>query len=85
MGQQSAPTMGQKIRRRLFAAFVPAVFGAVGGYYYAQYTLEPEVLAKGQNLLALYASMGAIAGVLTMRIAALGKLMFSDYFGKDDG
>jgi hypothetical protein len=76
------PTVGQKIRRRLVAAFVPAIFGAVGGYYYAQYTLAPEVLEKSTHLLALYGSMGAIAGVLTMRIAALGRLMFKDFFTK---
>lgn len=72
-------TVGQTIRKKMFASLVPAAIGAVGGYYYGLKTLEPG-LATSSTLPAMYGCMGAIVGVLGVRIFALVQSMFDDFF-----
>ncbi len=76
------PTVGQQIRRKAAATLIPAVAGAVGGYFYAQYALDQELMVNSA-LPAMYASMGAIVGILVIRLAGLFKTMLSDFFIKD--
>ncbi|MEQ8280463.1 MAG: hypothetical protein RMA76_14105 [Deltaproteobacteria bacterium] len=74
-------TVGQTIRKKLFMSMVPAAVGAVGGYYYGVSELDPA-LSTSSTLPAMYGCMGAIVGVLGVRIFALFKEMISDFFDK---
>lgn len=71
------------MKDRFLASFTPAVLGAGLGFAYARYSLDPEAL-KASNVPAMYASMGAVIGILVVRVASLFVMMFQDFFGKDD-
>lgn len=76
-------TVGRTIRKKLFAALLPAAAGGLAGFYYGQYSMDPA--APGSAVLpAMYGTMGAIAGVLTVRIAVLFKQIIQDFLTKDE-
>ncbi len=79
--ERQRETVGQTIRKKMFASLVPAAIGAIGGYYYGLKTLDPA-LSTSSTLPAMYGCMGAIVGVLGVRIFALFRSMFADFFGK---
>lgn len=82
MSRPQRKGLSQTIRRRLISALTPAAIGAGLGFVYARQTLNPELL-ESSTLPAMYATMGAAVGILSVRVFGLGKLMFSDFFGSD--
>jgi len=71
------------MRDRLIGSLTPAMIGAGLGFVYARETMGPEAV-EGSALPGMYACMGAVIAILVIRVAGLVRMMFSDYFGKDD-
>jgi carbohydrate-binding DOMON domain-containing protein len=63
--------------RRFFGTLGPAMLGAAAGYFYAQQTLSPEMF-KTSALPGMYASVGAVAVVISMRVLSIVKALFFD-------
>ena len=76
--------LSESIRRKLIGALTPAALGAGLGFVYARQTLSPELM-ESSALPAMYATMGAALGILAVRVVSLGRLMFADFFGSDQG
>jgi hypothetical protein len=70
------------LRDRMLGSLAPAALGAALGFAYARYTLGAEAL-QGSNIPAMYSSMGAVVGILVVRVGGLFIMMFQDFFGKD--
>ena len=68
-------------RRRIFSSVTPAVLGMAAGYSYAFYTLD-EKLLTGSRVPAMYACMGAVVGVLTLRLGTLFWIIIKDFSGR---
>lgn len=64
------------LRQRLIGTLVPAAVGCFAGYMYAEQTLPPDVLTSG--LVSMYATMGAAAGILVVRVVSLGWMIVRD-------
>ena len=56
-----------------------ATAGALIGYSYARFNLPPELLATEKIVTGGYVLAGAAAGLVTLRLAILGKRMLDDY------
>lgn len=65
--------------RRIAQAFIAAAAGSFVGYQYAVATVPPEVLATSQ-VAGMYATAGAVIGVLAMRMGALLLAMGREFF-----
>ena len=71
------------MKDRILSSFTPAVLGAGLGFAYARYSLDPEVL-KASSIPAMYASLGAVVGILVVRAGTLLLMMYQDFFGRED-
>ncbi len=72
---------GPSLGRRLFSSVSPALLGMALGYTYAFQTL-PEELLKAGRVPAMYACMGAVIGILVLRLGTLMFTMFRDFTGR---
>jgi predicted membrane protein len=67
--------------RRISQAFIAAAAGTFIGYQYALATVPPHVLEKSQ-LGGMYATGGAVVGVLSMRMGVLLVQLAREFFGR---
>lgn len=67
--------------RRISQAFIAAAAGTFVGYQYALATVPPHVLETSQ-LGGMYATGGAVVGVLSMRMGILLFQLVREFFGR---
>jgi len=77
LSRGNRPGLANRIATALFGASV----GAAGGYFLALQQLPPEVI-EANRIAPMWASAGAVVGVLTIRAGALLRLMIRDYLGR---
>lgn len=67
--------------RRISQAFIAAAAGTFVGYQYALATVPAHVLEASQ-LGGMYATGGAVVGVLAMRMGVLMIQLVREFFGR---
>lgn len=67
------------LSRRIAISFVVAAIGAAAGFFYAQQTIPAE---KVRTLAPMYATAGALIGILVLRLTALIRMILSDLLRK---
>ena len=72
-------TFIQRFQVLLTQSALSAALGAGIAYGYALYNLPPELLATKKIFTGGYALAGAAAGVVTLRLAIIGRNMLEDY------
>jgi len=68
------------VRDRFLGSLTPAMIGAGLGFSYARYTIPPEAI-ETSTLPGMYACMGAVIAILSLRGFALLRVMYLDFFG----
>jgi uncharacterized membrane protein YccC len=76
------PTGIARARRRILGTLAPAALGCVVGYYYGEWFGDPEEAAR-IGLPGMYASIGAVVGILLVRLSTLVGMILRDFLGRD--
>lgn len=71
------------LRNRVLKTLGPAAAGALAGFYYGRWFGDPE-LVKSIGLPGLYATMGAILGILVVRLGTIMWMIVRDFADRDD-
>lgn len=69
------------LRRRVLGTLAPAALGCALGFYYAQ-AFVPE--AASQNLYGMYATIGAVIAIMTVRVGSILWMIVADFLGRAD-
>jgi hypothetical protein len=72
----SAPSL----QRRFALALGVASIGALAGLWIGQNTLP-----AGSKLVSMYGAAGALIALLSLRLLGLLRMIWADFFGKDEG
>jgi hypothetical protein len=70
----------RSLPRRFAVALGAASLGALGGL-----TLGQQSLPSGSKLIPMYGAAGALIALLSLRLLGLLRMIWSDFFGKDEG
>jgi len=68
-------------RAKLLRSLGPGLLGGAVGWAYWYYG-HPE-LRDDRWLMNMYGCMGAVLGIMSLRVAALLRAMFNDFFGSN--
>lgn len=71
-----------RTRRRIVGTLAPAAIGCLLGYYYGEYFGDVEEAAR-IGLPGMYASVGAVVGILVMRVGGLFWMIARDFLGRE--
>lgn len=72
----------ERARRRILGTLLPAAVGCVAGFYYGRHFGDPELPAR-VGLPGLYATLGAVVGILAVRVGGLLWMIARDFLGRD--
>lgn len=72
---RGSKSLATKLRVQFATAVLAAAAGTVLGYMYAQYDLGENA---SRNLTAMYASFGAVAALVAVRVAVLAYRVCTD-------
>ena len=81
LDQAARSTAG--LRRRLLGTLLPAAVGCALGYLYGERFGDPS-LASPAGLPGLYATLGAVVGILATRVGSVLWMVLRDFAGWDD-
>ncbi len=70
-------TTASPVRAKIVQSVLLAAVGVGVGYYYAKLTLPPEQLER-TSLPGMYAAMGAVTAILTMRVLTIAAMMVKE-------
>lgn len=65
-------------RARLFATLLPAAIGCFCGFLYAERAIPAET-PEASGLYGMYATLGAVVGILIMRVGGLVYMIIRDF------
>lgn len=68
-------------RRRILGTLAPAAVGCVLGYFYGVYFGDLDAAAR-VGLPGMYASLGAVVGILVVRVGGLLWMIVGDFRGR---
>jgi len=74
---------GDGLYLKLVQSILAAGIGAAIGYGYARINLPAEVQTRAAHLIGVYASAGAVIGVVGLRFGLLVRAMIRDYLRRD--
>lgn len=70
------------MRLRFLRSFMAAGVGAGAGYLWARMSLTEAQQTEGPlPLVGMYATCGAAVGILLLRLVAVARAMYEDFFG----
>lgn len=80
MRRSARDPLGGPIRRRVLVSLTAAAAGGLLGLLYAHSSLAPWPVHGNAQLQTLYACVGAIGGILAIRMLGLLWALFGDWF-----
>jgi|GEM_PF-4623189 len=72
-------SFSSRFQTLLTQSALSASVGAALGFLYVQFNLPPELIATKKLITGGYALAGAAAGVVTLRLALIGREILNDY------
>lgn len=69
------------LRRRLIGTVLPAAIGCAAGFWAGQRYGDADLLAEAPGM---YATMGAVVGILAVRVGAMFWLIIREFTSRSD-